>query len=74
MYVGLRREPGLVGTNSYEEFVLARYSTPSLQRNTLTKDGKRNQLETLGIKPDEVKKIMAELYPDDGPAEGQVRS
>jgi hypothetical protein len=47
-----------------EAEVLARYSTPGLQKNKLTRQAKRDHLLSLRMSPDAVDKLLAELYPE----------
>lgn len=47
--------------SSVEE-TLAKYSTPNLRRNQLTRGEKKFRLEMEGYKPADVKKILDELY------------
>lgn len=51
--------------NSYEEFIVKRYSTPGLSRNVLTRDGKRFQLDGLGLNkfPQETSELLDKLFP-----------
>jgi hypothetical protein len=47
-----------------EQEILARYSTPGLRRNVLTRAGKKAHLQTLPrITPDEIEEILDRLYP-----------
>lgn len=47
----------------HERDVLARYSTPSLRRNSMSRYSKDAHLRSLGVRQDEADKIMADLYP-----------
>lgn len=49
-----------------EEEVLKNYSTPSLRRNQLGRFAKKEHLSSHGIRGDEAKKILDNLY---GPEE-----
>jgi hypothetical protein len=47
-----------------EQAILARYSTPGLRRNELTRAGKKRHLQSMPrITPDEIEEILNRLYP-----------
>lgn len=48
---------------TYEEGILARYSTPGLRRNQLDRSAKKDHLGSAGVKGPEAEKILNELYP-----------
>jgi hypothetical protein len=49
-----------------EQEILARYSTPGLRSNELTRAGKKRHLQSMPrITPDEIEEILNRLYPDE---------
>lgn len=63
--IGTWTEHGYQADNRYEESVLLKHSTPGLQRNQLTRDAKREQLNAQGMSkfPADRDKLLDELYP-----------
>ena len=52
-------------STAHELLILKHYSTPGLRKNTLDLQAKRDHLRRLGIKADDVQKILIELYPEE---------
>jgi hypothetical protein len=51
-----------------EREILARYSTPGLRRNVLTRAGKKSHLQSMPrITPEEIEEILNRLYPSEPP-------
>jgi hypothetical protein len=56
-----------------EQEILARYSTPGLRRNVLTRAGKKAHLQTMPrITPEEIEEILNRLYPEHPPSGDSV--
>ena len=51
-------------TNEYEKEVLNKYSTPGLKRNCLSRDEKKEQLASIGVKGTKQQEILDLLYPN----------
>ena len=52
---------------SYEEGILAKYSSPGLRRNVMTRYAKQFQLDDLKLPAAEIKELLARLYPEESP-------
>jgi hypothetical protein len=48
---------------TYEEEILARHSTPGLRKRELTRQAKKDHLDSMNIKGEEAEKILNEIYP-----------